>query len=411
MPPTPRPRHVLPIALLTIGATTVGSSALALPDQAERQGPRHARSSQRSAPTAAPAQVHVVTAGAPVRTGRSYTVRQGDTLSEIAQRLGVSVSALRSANGIGADGFIRAGQRLTIPGGSSSSSSSASSSGSSSSSGGYTVRAGDTVSGIAGRFGVSTASIIAANGLSSDGFIREGQRLRITRGSSSGASTSSTATSTSSSSGGHRVRSGETFGSIANRYGVSVDAVIAANPGVNPRALQIGQTVRIPGGSSSMPNTFAGRTYPQATVAAASANQAALAAQSVPSRAQMQAMVAATARRYGVDPALAQAIAHQESGFNMRAVSPANAVGTMQVIPSSGQWASQLAGRPLNLRNPQDNVTAGVLILRANLRAAPDQATAIAAYYQGLSSVRKNGMYADTRRYVASVQTLTSRYR
>ena len=39
------------------------------------------------------------------------------------------------------------------------------------------------------------------------------------------------------------------------------------------------------------------------------------------------------------------AIAYQESGWNQRAVSPANAVGVMQVIPDSGRWASDLAGR------------------------------------------------------------------
>ncbi len=111
-----------------------------------------------------------------------------------------------------------------------------------------------------------------------------------------------------------------------------------------------------------------------------------------------------------MDPALAQAVAYQESGFNHASVSPANAIGCMQVIPSSGQWASDLIGRDLNLLDPKDNVTAGVVILRQLLRSAGDTSTAIAGYYQGLSSVRSNGMFADTRRYVANVQTLTSRF-
>ena len=87
----------------------------------------------------------------------------------------------------------------------------------------------------------------------------------------------------------------------------------------------------------------------------------------------MQAKVAATARAMGVDPALAQAVAFQESGFNHAVVSPANAIGTMQVIPSSGEWASELVGRQLNLLNPDDNVVAGVAILRALVaqRAGP----------------------------------------
>jgi len=210
----------------------------------------------------------------------------------------------------------------------------------------------------------------------------------------------------------YTVRSGDTLSHIASRAGVTLTRLRAANPGVGDR-LQIGQRVSLPvaPGSSTVGSTFAGRTYPAATVTAAQANKDALNARSVPSRAQMQSLVASTARAHGVDPALVQAIAHQESGFDMRAVSPANAVGVMQVIPSSGVWASEMAGRRLDLLDPQDNALAGVLVLKANLRAAGDRPTAIAAYYQGLSSVRKNGMFADTRRYVANVQTLAARFR
>ena len=131
----------------------------------------------------------------------------------------------------------------------------------------------------------------------------------------------------------------------------------------------------------------------------------------VPSRDAMQAKVVATARAMGVDPALAQAIAFQESGFNHTAVSPANAIGTMQVIPSSGEWAGQLVGRQLNLLDPDDNVV-GRRRDPAPARAdEPDLPSAIAGYYQGASSVRRNGMFADTRRYVANIQTHMTRFR
>jgi membrane-bound lytic murein transglycosylase D len=48
----------------------------------------------------------------------------------------------------------------------------------------------------------------------------------------------------------HRVARGETMGHIARRYGVSVAAVQQANPGVNPRRMQVGQTLRVPAGGS-----------------------------------------------------------------------------------------------------------------------------------------------------------------
>jgi soluble lytic murein transglycosylase-like protein len=158
-------------------------------------------------------------------------------------------------------------------------------------------------------------------------------------------------------------------------------------------------------------STFAGRTYSSAVVSAANANLETLRSRPQPSTAQVQAMVVKAARTLGVDPALAQAIAYQESGFHAAVVSPANAIGVMQVIPSSGEWASDLVGRRLDLLDPQDNVVAGVVILRALVRSAPDLRSAIAGYYQGLASVTRNGMFADTRRYVASVQTLMTQFR
>jgi soluble lytic murein transglycosylase-like protein len=106
----------------------------------------------------------------------------------------------------------------------------------------------------------------------------------------------------------------------------------------------------------------------------------------------------------GVDPSLALAFAEQESGFNQRAVSPANAIGTMQVIPSSGEWASDLVGRKLNLLDPYDNATAGVAIIRQLTKTSKDLDHAIAGYYQGQYSVSKNGMFDDTKSYVESIK-------
>ncbi|WP_448629276.1 hypothetical protein [Cellulomonas soli] len=49
-------------------------------------------------------------------------------------------------------------------------------------------------------------------------------------------------------------------------------------------------------------------------------------------------------------------------------------------------------------------------ILRSLVKTSPDLPTAIAGYYQGATSVRRNGMFADTRRYVANVQTHMTRF-
>lgn len=336
-----------------------------------------------------------------------YTVREGDTVTAIARRSGTTVARIATDNALADPSRIRAGQVLRLPDAPASAAAPAPTGTA------YVVRSGDTVSAIAAQHGTTVAAVVAANGLDGRAFIRAGQSLTIPGAAAPAPVASAAAPAATGTT--YVVRRGDTVSAIAARHGTTVAAVVAAN-GLDARAsIRAGQSLTVPGAASPAPtalvgSTFAGRTYPAHVVGAANQNKAALLASGVPSRADMQATVAATARAMGVDPALAQAVAHQESGFDHTAVSPANAIGTMQVIPSSGEWASQLVGRPLNLLAPDDNVVAGVAILRSLVRTSPDLPTAIAGYYQGAASVQRNGMYADTRRYVANVQTLMTRF-
>ena len=156
-------------------------------------------------------------------------------------------------------------------------------------------------------------------------------------------------------------------------------------------------------------NTFLHYTYPDHVVANANDNKRALLNAPMPSRSEVRQMVRDTATSMGVDPRLALAHAQIESAFDPTAVSPANAIGTMQVIPASGDWASQLVGRKLNLLDPQDNITAGVAILR-HLQGRNPGDIGIAGYYQGEAGVRNNGMYPDTKDYVAKVKAAMDRF-
>ena len=106
-------------------------------------------------------------------TTRVYVVRRGDTLSGIAARFGVSLSALARANGLSPTSYVYVGQRLRIP---------AASTPSPTATTVYVVRPGDTLSGIAARFGVSVAALAQANGIRNPSRIFVGQRLRIPRG-------------------------------------------------------------------------------------------------------------------------------------------------------------------------------------------------------------------------------------
>ena len=125
-------------------------------------------------------------------------------------------------------------------------------------------------------------------------------------------------------------------------------------------------------------------------------------------RAQVRRVVVRTARRHGVAPRLALAVAWQESGWQQRRTSSAGAIGVMQVLPGTGRWMSLYVDRRLNIYSLRDNVTAGVVLLRV-LRGQTTWRGSIGAYYQGLGAVQRHGFYPSTRRYVRNVVALQRR--
>jgi len=109
---------------------------------------------------------------APSGAGRVYVVRQGDTLSGIAVRNGVTLWALLQANGLSRYQWIYPGQRLVIPG----------SGGTPADPGGgqtYVVQAGDTLSGIAVRFHTTAFELARLNGIVDPSRVYVGQVLRV----------------------------------------------------------------------------------------------------------------------------------------------------------------------------------------------------------------------------------------
>jgi LysM repeat protein len=106
----------------------------------------------------------------------SYTVVARDTLSGIAARFGTTSRTLMSLNGLTDANRIRIGQVLTIAGAAAAPAAPASNSGSTTT---YTVAAGDTLSGIAARFGTTSRNLMALNGITNANFVRIGQVLRL----------------------------------------------------------------------------------------------------------------------------------------------------------------------------------------------------------------------------------------
>ncbi len=108
-----------------------------------------------------------------------YRVLEADTLSEIAERYGMTVEELAEANGIVDPNYILSGRVLLIPGGAAGHA--AISQHGDQAPGGvtYVIQFGDTLSEIAERFGVPAVAIVMANGLANPHFIVEGVMLTI----------------------------------------------------------------------------------------------------------------------------------------------------------------------------------------------------------------------------------------
>ncbi len=115
----------------------------------------------------------------------------------------------------------------------------------------YTVQAGDTLSGIAFKCGVSMQAIINANGISNPNLVAIGQRLTIPGsngcGSSGSSGSSTTTTTTTTSPGSYTVQAGDTLGSIAFKFNTTVSAILNANKLTNPNLIFVGQVLIIPG--------------------------------------------------------------------------------------------------------------------------------------------------------------------
>jgi len=103
-----------------------------------------------------------------------HRVSRGESLSTIAARYGVSIREMMTLNNLRSANFIRAGQRLRLPVAGSEARSLAED-------GVYTVRRGDTLSGIAARAGVRTSTLVALNDIGNAHTIQPGQKLRLRR--------------------------------------------------------------------------------------------------------------------------------------------------------------------------------------------------------------------------------------
>lgn len=420
-----------PAAAESRSRTIPATLAAAMRAQAQAAtAPVSARIPAGSVSAAVPTALRPAQVAAPAE----YSIERGDTISGIAGKFGLDTNAVLQLNNLQANTIIYPGQKIKLSADAAAAPAPAAQPSAPAGAAGYTVKAGDTLGAIAARHGVKLSEVFGWNGLNMGSVIYPGQTIQIGGGSTAPAPSTpapsapvspaeTPAPAAPAPSGSYTIKAGDTLSGIAARNGVKLADILSANRLTMSTIIYPGQKLVLTGGSIApasspttttapapapvtplVPSSFLGFTYPAAVVSSANQNKALLNASPVPSREQMKSIVADTARRMGVDVSLALAFALQESGFDHRSVSPANAIGTMQVIPSSGEWASDLVGRQLNLLDPYDNATAGVAIIRQLVRTSSDMDNAIAGYYQGQYSVNTYGMYEDTKQYVASIK-------
>ena len=137
--------------------------------------------------------------------------------------------------------LIKVGQKLQVSGTTSSSTKSTSTNT-------YTVKSGDTLSGIAKKYGTTYKAIMNLNGLNTT-VIKAGQKLKISGSASASSVTKSTGSTT------YTVKSGDTLSSIAKQYGTTYTVIMNLN-GLKSTFITVGQKLKISESVSTSSNAL-----------------------------------------------------------------------------------------------------------------------------------------------------------
>jgi LysM repeat protein len=177
---------------------------------------------------------------------KTHTVQPGETLGTIAQLYGVTITQLAAANGIANPNLIFAGQVLKIPGTVTAGTT-------------YTVQSGDTLFGIAIRFGTTVDALVQLNGLTDPNVLKVGQVLKITAGGASqptatkapatGPAPTATIPPPPVQTITYTVKAGDTLGAIAINFDTTVQAISLLNNLPNPNLIYVGQVLTIKKGT------------------------------------------------------------------------------------------------------------------------------------------------------------------
>ena len=215
-------------------------------------------------------------------TTSTHVVEPGETLSEIADAVGLDSAALVTLNGLDDANVLVAGQALRVPAGTAAVAATATAAmtmpASAASSPTVTVVEGDTLWGIAQRFGTTASALAQANGLDDADRLALGAGLTLPAGATASASTTAGAASAASAAGAastgsaanvattaeaapvqthasspkrsllvpYTVQAGETLTQLAHQFGVRADAIARASGLDDANKLAIGAVLKVP---------------------------------------------------------------------------------------------------------------------------------------------------------------------
>ncbi len=291
----------------------------------------------------------------------------------------------------------------------------------------YTVRWGDTLSGIANHHHISLTRLARINHISAYGVLQTGRVLRVP-----GHATHHRRRAAKRHphhvrhpkrhraharhhrrrhvhAGIHTVRAGETLSLIASRYHSSVRILTRANHRRSGQVLLVGTRLLIPLRHRSHHHRAHHRRRHHHRAARHHRHRVYHSA-AVRAHPWVVGMIDHWAHSYSIDRHLVRAIGWQESGYNPSAVSSVGARGVLQVMPGTWTFTERMyIGRHVP-HSADGGVHVGVAYLRALLRIFHgNERLAVAAYYQGPGAVQAYGIFPGSRAYVRNVLALRRR--
>jgi soluble lytic murein transglycosylase-like protein len=200
----------------------------------------------------------------------------------------------------------------------------------------------------------------------------------------------------------YTLRMGDTLSAVADRFGTTAPALAQLNGIGDIHKVRAGQVLRLPGaaGAPVVPviSRELARKLPPGLLAR-------------PERLALLPAFDTAAAANKVPPNLLKALAWMESGWQNDKVSSTNAVGVGQLMPITVGFVNGMLKANLDPGVPEQNIQLSARYLSWLLQwSKGDVPKALAGYYQGPTSVQRDGNLAETDAYVSAVLALRSRF-